>query len=415
MSPADLETSLDDKLFSFWHLAGDSYPFSRVKGIFRFETGIKVSEFRDLRANPRCLVESQLLSFRLKWARLHATGVLGSRKTGVSPTPPPLATKPPTAISNLGLSFDPYDVAPMPSRVLATGAAANFPSISNLVGDVFNAPVFVPLTQIDSAQIFPHRNSPATGYPSRPSLGGAYYARWVWGKEWGSGGLSSFEDEMKRLLTKRWIGTGGTVLRSNVNGTTSTSNLSIGTGSGANSGTSTPFSHPSSRSGLGSTVFVEEDEDDDQDMNGRSLAAMSGARLSPGVIGGGMYGSGGYEGRMRTNTGSTIDTLASSSSSLGLAGSTAYSTPDLGMPTGNLGSSGPLGSGLTQPTTPTNGTSAASAPTPLTPIVALATGEPEAQVGLGKVAEPDLDAFMTYAAIVAEYHRLEGMLVKGIV
>jgi xylulokinase len=43
------------------------------------------------------------------------------------------------------------------------------------------------------------------------------------------------------------------------------------------------------------------------------------------------------------------------------------------------------------------------------------TGDAEAQVGLAKVAEPDADAFLAYAAIVPEYCRLEGMLVKGIV
>lgn len=41
--------SLDDKLFAFWLLQGEGH----VKGIFRFETGVKVGEFRDLRANPR--------------------------------------------------------------------------------------------------------------------------------------------------------------------------------------------------------------------------------------------------------------------------------------------------------------------------------------------------------------------------
>lgn len=44
---------LDDKLFSFWVLQGESFPFALVKGVFRFETGVKVTEFRDLRANPR--------------------------------------------------------------------------------------------------------------------------------------------------------------------------------------------------------------------------------------------------------------------------------------------------------------------------------------------------------------------------
>jgi len=44
---------LDDKLFSFWLLQDENYPFSHIKGVYRFETGIKVNEFRDLRANPR--------------------------------------------------------------------------------------------------------------------------------------------------------------------------------------------------------------------------------------------------------------------------------------------------------------------------------------------------------------------------
>lgn len=166
---------LDDKLFSFWHLQGDSYPYSRVKGIYRFETGIKVNEFRDLRANPRCLLESQLLSFRVKWSRMIATGLLGPRKSGLSQTPP-LSGRSSAALSNLGLPFDPYDYAPLPSRILATGAAANFPSVANLVGDIFNAPIFVPSTQVDSAQVAPHRNAPAQGYPGRASLGGAYVA-----------------------------------------------------------------------------------------------------------------------------------------------------------------------------------------------------------------------------------------------
>jgi xylulokinase len=49
------------------------------------------------------------------------------------------------------------------------------------------------------------------------------------------------------------------------------------------------------------------------------------------------------------------------------------------------------------------------------PVTALPTSESETQVGLAKVAEPDVDAFMAYAAIVPEYCRLEGMLVKALV
>lgn len=72
-------------------------------------------------------------------------------------------------------------------RILVTGAAANFTSVSNLVGNVFNAHVFVLLSQVDSAQISPHRNAPAQEYRSWASLGGGYVTQWVWGCEWGSG------------------------------------------------------------------------------------------------------------------------------------------------------------------------------------------------------------------------------------
>lgn len=403
---------MDDKLFSFWHLQPDSFPFTRVKGIYRFETGVKVNEFRDLRANPRCLIESQLLTLRVKWSKIIATGVTGTRKSGVNATPPPLSGRANNSLNSLGLPFDPYDHTLLPSRVLATGAAANFPSIANLVGDIFNAPVFIPLTQIDSAQVVPHRNAPAQGYPSRASIGSAYVARWVWSREWGTSGLGVFEDEVRRLLGKRWIATGGTLLRSNVNGVLST----IGghtPGSGANSGTSTPFGHPNSRSTLGSTVFVEEDEDEEFaiDRHGKTITVTK-----PGIIGVGMYGNTAFGDRLRSHTGSTIESLSSSSG--GLAPSSAFTTPDLSL--SNLGVMNPI-SGLSlssNASATANGSGGTGTPTttnPLTPVSALPTADTEAQIGFAKVAEPDVDAFMTYGAIVPEYSRLETMVIKGIV
>ncbi|KAF8881707.1 hypothetical protein CPB84DRAFT_1687055 [Gymnopilus junonius] len=421
---------LDDKLFSFWHLQPDASPYSRVKGIFRFETGIKVNEFRDLRANPRCLLESQILSFRVKWSRMISTGVLGTpRKSSVSPTPTPLSGRSNPLTSSLGLPFDPYDPTPLPARVLTTGAAANFPSMANLVGDVFNAPVFIPFTQVDSAQVVPHRNAPAQGYPSRSALGGAYVARWVWGREWGAGGLGGFEDEVKRLLGKRWIATGGQLVRSNVNGTTNAVNPRGAGSSGGNSGSSTPYGHPNTRSGLGSTVLMEEDEaeDMDYDRSERNLLGAAAAANAPGVgvIGAGsMYGSayGSAGERLRSQTGSTVDTLLSSSiASSVISSSSAFTTPDLGL--GSLGVMSPsastvpgiIGYNMGNGNGNAAGAATPTTPTPLTPVVALATSDAEAQVGLGKVAEPDVDAFMTYAAIVPEFSRLETMVVKGIV
>jgi xylulokinase len=218
-----------------------------------------------------------------------------------------------------------------------------------------------------------------------------------------------FEDEVKRLLGKRWVATGGALLRTNVNGTTSNIGFgALGGGSGGNSGASTPYGHPGGRSALGNTVFVEEEEDEALEMerNGR-YGGLSGS-VNPGVIGSGVFGisgsgSGGAYGestmRMRTQTGSTTDTLSSNTSS-GMTNSTTLTTPDIGS--------------LSQHSS--NGSSGTtSIPTPLTPVVALATSDAEAQIGLAKVAEPDVDAFLTYAAIVPEYYRLEGMLIKGIV
>ena len=137
--------------------------------------------------------------------------------------------------------------------------------------------------------------------------------------------------------------------------------------------------------------------------NGR-FGGLSGSS-NPGVIGSGVYGISGSGGggaygkstmRLRTQTGSTTDTLSSNTSSR-MTASTALTTPEIG----SLSSNGSSGT--------------ASIPTPLTPVVALATSDAEAQIGLAKVAEPDVDAFLTYAAIVPEYYRLEGMLIKGIV
>ena len=380
--------SLDDKLFSFWLLQGDSHPLSHVKGIFRFETGVKVNEFRDLRANPRCLVESQVLSFRVRWARMTGTGALGAAvgrargssslvtsSAAASPGPGQRTGTPAQgpSSSGLGLSFDPYDSSSLPGRILTTGAAINFPAVASLVSELFNAPVFVPTTQLDSAQITPHRNAPAKGYPGRAALGGAYVARWVWSKERGTG-RGSFEEEVRRLLSKRWVTSGGTPVRTHVGGETPA-------GSGAN----TPYGNR--RTGFGAAVLEEEEEDALEEME---------------LLGGDAFGEGEeLASRLRTVTGSstaTSATTAGNSTSSGGAAlpSTAFTTPEIGT------------------TNASDGAATATSAT-LMPVTALPTGEAETQVGLAKVAEPDVDAFMAYAAIVPEYCRLEGMLVKALV
>jgi xylulokinase len=126
-------------------------------------TGIKVTEFRDLCANPRYLLESQVLSLHIKYAKMFATGVLARlvfatlsgaapHSVSISSIPPCTTMRPaPPIASTLGLAFDPYDSVPLPRHLLVTSAAANFPSVANLVCDVFNTPVFVPTPQIASS------------------------------------------------------------------------------------------------------------------------------------------------------------------------------------------------------------------------------------------------------------------------
>ncbi|KAI0073992.1 actin-like ATPase domain-containing protein [Panus rudis PR-1116 ss-1] len=394
---------LDDKLFSFWLLQNDSHPFTHVKGIFRFETGIKVNEFRDLRANPRCLVESQILSFRVRWSRMIATGVLGpnaGRSRNANATPSPLTGQskrpPPTSNTNTtGLPFDPYDYNPLPARIIATGAAANFPSIANIIGDMFNAPVLLPTTQIDAAQVVPHRNTPPSGFPARATLGAAYVARWVWGKEKGTSagtGRGGFEEEVRRLLSKRWSVAGGAPLRTNVNAPPPSSSKA---GSTAGSGASTPYG---GRSGLGSSVLVEVDEEDADEIDSSVRTPNYG--LGIGFNDPALTAS---SSRLRTMTGSTVDSVMSTSTLGGDTTSTAFTTPDLAA-VNSPNVAGGDSAAQTQGTTTT-----------LQPVTALPTSEAELQLGLAKVAEPDVDAFMSYAAIVPEYCRLEGILVKGLV
>lgn len=398
---------MDDKLFSFWHLQAEAFPFSHVKGIFRFETGIKVNEFRDLRANPRCLLESQILSFRVRYARMRASNLFfPANRAGPQTFGGPG--------SGLSLNFDPYSTTPLPRRVVATGAAANFPSIVNLLGDVFNAPIYVPSTQLDSAHaVAPtvpipgapagssestakyaaaHRNAPAPGCTSRAALGGAYLARWVWGRERAahSGGALTFEDEVRRLLTRRWNATVGLAQRKQ---------------GSSGSGTPSPapyLQHP--RSSLGASVLVEEEEEEEEELIVTSNGTPNYASTPPP--------------RIRTTTGSSMATMSATSGFTTPGGTsilTSLTSPDASM---NYGMNGSGLSPTAAAATPTEATSSGGPTTgitPLTPVSALPTADTEAQLGWMKVAEPDVDAFMAYASIVPEFVRLEGLLIKSLV
>jgi xylulokinase len=148
-------------------------------------------------------------------------------------------------------------------------------------------------------------------------------------------------------------------------------------GSGAN----TPYN--TRRTGFGAAVLEEEEEDALEELE---------------RLGGDAFGEGELAARLRTATGSSTTTATGATGSGNALPSSAFTTPDLG-----------ANSGAATEVTATGSTAA------LTPVTALPTSESETQVGLAKVAEPDVDAFMAYAAIVPEYCRLEGMLVKALV
>ncbi|KAF8579137.1 actin-like ATPase domain-containing protein [Ramaria rubella] len=379
---------LDDKLFSFWVLQGEAFPFSHVKGIYRFESGIKVNEFRDLRANPRCLLESQLLSFRARFARMVAqTGLLYPARPTSTPTSTPRSQRASSLPFSLGLSFDPYDSTHLPRRVFAVGAAAHFPSVVNLIGDVFDAPVFVPSTVLDAAQSAPAQSSPPPGIPSRAALGSAYLARWAWRRVVRPEERhTSFEDEVRWLLGKRWA----------AQQTQGNTPMTPGGMGASRFGAPVPkhLASASARSGLAATAFVEEDEEDVARFQITGEVPMSSVFKYPPEPQSDMVP------RVRTLTGTSASSGTSNGThSMGTPGapSTAFTTPDLMAPSPNALSP--------------NGTSSAA----LTPIAALQTDDADAQFGLVKVAEPDSDAFMAYAAMVAEYCRLEALIIKGLV
>lgn len=308
----------------------------------------------------------------------------------------------------------------------------------NLLGDIFNSPVFVPATQLDSAHaVAPatiarpggaspggtpaapqatapvlyaaaHRNAPAPGCASRAALGSAYVARWVWGRERTAGAAGSapttmsFEDEIRRLLARRWNATIGIAQRKPGAGVTGSSV----------SQSPAPYLQQQRSAAVGTSVLVEEEEEEEEVREGINNTNGSGTPSA---------GAGsGTPPRIRTTTGSSLASALTASLSISTSASgspggssfTAFTSPDVGA-TGIASVNG-----ATTPTDTQVGLSGAATSTgitPLTPVSALSTGDAEAQLGWTKVADPDYDSFMAYASIIPEFVRLESLLIKSLV
>jgi xylulokinase len=304
------------------------------------------------------------LSLRVKLAHLHHAGVfLPSRSLK-----PPRSSQ---VVDSIGIKFDPYDTANLPRRILATGSACTFPSVVGLLGDVFNAPVLIPNSLVEQS------TPDAQKLPStaRAALGAAYVARWGWRKTSRPDEKhASFEDEVRWLMTKKWTVAGNGPATSGGNRSRSVSAPGSAPGPGS-------YKHLHAKSGLAASSFAEEDEDEENYES--SFGQYSGTVTPP---------------RNSKNLPSTPGHLSTpgTNSSLGsMSGSSANITPNPAFED--------------TPGTPGSGHA------PLAPIQPLPTDDADVQLGLVKVAEADHDTFLTYAAIVPEFCRLERMIVKGLV
>ncbi|TIA82011.1 hypothetical protein E3P94_01716 [Wallemia ichthyophaga] len=68
---------LDNKLFSFYYPTPQATLSGRLQGYYRYELGTSTNEFADLRANSRCIVESQFLTIKRYIEAFERSGVIG--------------------------------------------------------------------------------------------------------------------------------------------------------------------------------------------------------------------------------------------------------------------------------------------------------------------------------------------------
>lgn len=456
---------LDDKLFSFWVLHSDNGCVK--KGVYRLETGTRVNEFRDLRANPRCLVESQMMGFRVGYAKLAGLQVMAPPGSDHARRLADEKKKRPTPISLMAYrttgdggssatgrhAFNPYSTTLCPSKIIAIGSTANMPSVIGMIADVFNAKVYVPVGTPMLASASSAPPSPIVGpggqeggvgagagmsltspvvnsgltnpSPGRlnAALGAAYLARWGW-----TGGQVDFETDIRSLLKKRYIAS------SSGSAFPAPLPLPVGPGGGATLSPIQAMGYPQpKRSGLAASftaAAIVDDRDDGSGLGSRATTPRgpsphpgSGGLTPPGMgfdhhghhlgLSGGLGGQLPFQsssgthtppqlqiGRSRTPTTSSQSTVHSQ---LSISTSTSSATAQ----------------------TLTNATTAQTSPSPhsgmgasgmggLSGLKAMeSTGEEELARGLCKVSEADGDGFVVYAAILVEFCRIEGMLVRG--
>lgn len=137
---------LDNKMFLLYLPQGD------YKGIRRYEHGVRVSEFSDLRANSRTCIEGQALHLRAAASTI-ATLDMEATPAQTLVDGAAEASDEPKRYRGAGghLAFDPYDLRPLPTRWYVWGKPAGNACIAELLGAILGAPIVIGGEDLDAA------------------------------------------------------------------------------------------------------------------------------------------------------------------------------------------------------------------------------------------------------------------------
>lgn len=160
---------LDNKLFLFF------IPTGPAKGLRRYEQGTRVSDFSDLRASPRCIIEGQALALRRAYAEIKSMDHI-DKKEALTMTNGYFG-----AASSL--NFDLFDSSVLPSRWLTWGKPAGNACLANVFCDVLGKSFFVGQEDLHAAALSDEQgcqqSETAMEHVSRAALGACYLAAFV--------------------------------------------------------------------------------------------------------------------------------------------------------------------------------------------------------------------------------------------
>ncbi|KZO97418.1 hypothetical protein CALVIDRAFT_536429 [Calocera viscosa TUFC12733] len=385
---------LDNKLFCFWG----------PQGQFRFRFG-KTAEFEDSRVIPRCLLESQMMHLRVRLSRLL-----------VQPSQIPRPLFPCT------VPFDVYDPTALPNRMIVSGTTASYPAMAQLISDIFCSTILVPNpTPAAPANAFPFPDDLPKPETSRSALGSAFLARYSWRRNMRpeeSGRYATYGDEIRALLKRK----SESLLyrereRERERARDKEREGLVAKGVLKKPGSSF-YSHPGSR--LSTTMLatvdtveeVDETEEDDESNDpsppmtsyqqqtasyGRGSSLLMTPKTSPELAD--------PMTRTRSLTGGSNASLGSYASLTSTPSSMSHTSSPASL--ASLGTPGTLMPAFGE------SPSASGSPAATQEVVGLQTDEADVLLGLRKFADSDIDAFMSYAAVVPEFLRLERMLAMG--